>query len=106
MNLFKGKIDAALILPFLIGLIYAGTGGWTSERWTVALSIMGYSVMGKSAYERGLNTYNPKIRSPEEVQFQEALKADSGHHSGKQGRDARGRFMPKENKEPHDEHGF
>lgn len=57
---FKGQIDASLFLPVLIGLLYAGTGGWSAERWNGALAIMG---MGAS-FKAGYNTFNPTLRAP------------------------------------------
>ena len=63
MNRFiKGQIDASLLMPVLIGLLYAGTGGWTAERWNAALAIMGIGAGAKAGYERGFNTYNPELR--------------------------------------------
>jgi hypothetical protein len=61
---FKGQIDASLILPVLIGLLYAGTGGWSAERWNGALAIMGLGAAAKGGYERGYATYNPELRTP------------------------------------------
>jgi len=37
----KGQIDASLLMPLVVGLIYAGTGGWTAERWNTAMAMMG-----------------------------------------------------------------
>jgi hypothetical protein len=64
MKIFKGQIDASLIIPVLIGLLYAGTGGWTAERWNGALAIMGLGAAARGGYERGYHTYNPELRSP------------------------------------------
>ena len=61
---FKGQIDAALIVPVLIGLLYAGTGNWTAERWNGALAIMGLGAAAKGGYQQGYNTYNPDIKQP------------------------------------------
>jgi hypothetical protein len=61
---FKGHIDASLFLPVLIGLLYAGTGGWSAERWNGALAIMGLGAAAKGGYERGFSTYNPSLREP------------------------------------------
>jgi hypothetical protein len=58
MKLFKGQIDASLIIPVLIGLLYAGTGGWSAERWNGALAIMGLGAAARGGYERGYHTYN------------------------------------------------
>lgn len=62
-----GQFDISLILPVAIGLIYAGTGGWTAERWNTALAVMGLSVQ-RGGYERGYNTYNPDLRRRDEDQ--------------------------------------
>lgn len=62
MSLFKGQFDVSLILPVLIGLLYAGTGGWTAERWNGALAIMGLGAAGRAGYERGYWTVNPDLR--------------------------------------------
>jgi hypothetical protein len=74
-RVFKGQIEASLILPVLIGLLYAGTGGWSAERWNGALAIMGLGAAAKGGYERGFNTFNPELRAPERQ------------------RDSRGRFV-------------
>jgi hypothetical protein len=60
-RVFKGQFDVSLILPVLIGLLYAGTGDWTAERWNGALAIMGIG----AGFKAGYNTYNPELRSPE-----------------------------------------
>ena len=72
----KGQVDASLLLPVLIGLLYAGTGGWTAERWNGALAMMGLGAAAKGGYERGFNTFNPELRVP-------------GHRA----RDEKGRFI-------------
>jgi hypothetical protein len=77
-RMFKGQIDASLILPVLIGLLYAGTGGWSAERWNGALAIMGLGAAAKGGYERGYHTFNPELRAPERQ------------------RDSRGRFVPQD----------
>lgn len=59
---FKGQIDASLFLPVLIGLLYAGTGGWSAERWNGALAIMGLGPAARMGYEKGYATYNPELR--------------------------------------------
>lgn len=63
---FKGQFDVSLILPILIGMLYAGTGNWTAERWNGALAIMGLGAAGKAGYEtgygKGYNTYNPDLK--------------------------------------------
>lgn len=63
-GLFRGQIDTGLLLPMAIGLLYAGTGGWSAERWNGALAIMGLGAAGKVGYERGYSTYNPELRKP------------------------------------------
>ena len=77
-RIIKGQIDASLIIPVLIGLLYAGTGGWSAERWNGALAIMGLGAAARGGYERGYATYNPGLRSPERQ------------------RDSRGRYLPQE----------
>lgn len=57
----KGQFDVALVMPMLIGLLYAATGGWTAERWNGALAIMGLGAAAKGGYERGYQTYNPEL---------------------------------------------
>lgn len=64
MSLFKGQFDVALILPVLIGLLYAGTGNWSAERWNGALAIMGLGAASKAGYARGYGTYNPDLHRP------------------------------------------
>lgn len=61
-TLFRGQIDLALVLPVLIGLLYAGTGNWTAERWNGALAIMGLGASAKAGFEKGYATYNPELR--------------------------------------------
>lgn len=53
----------AMIVPVAVGLLYAGTGGWTAERWNGALAIMGLGG-GVAAYRTGYKTYNPELRAP------------------------------------------
>lgn len=65
-RLIKGQVDAALFLPVLIGLLYAGTGGWTAERWNGALAIMGMGGALKAGFSSGYNTYNPNLHRPEQ----------------------------------------
>ena len=77
-RVFRGQIDASLIIPVLIGLLYAGTGGWSAERWNGALAIMGLGAAAKGGYERGYNTFNPELRPPDRQ------------------RDARGWFLPRD----------
>ncbi len=60
----KGQVDASLLIPVLIGLLYAGTGNWSAERWNGALAIMGLGAAARGGYERGFNTYNPDLRQP------------------------------------------
>jgi hypothetical protein len=59
-----GQFDVSLIIPVLIGLLYAGTGSWTAERWNGALAIMGLGAAARGGYERGYNTFNPDLRTP------------------------------------------
>jgi hypothetical protein len=63
---FKGQIDASLFIPVLIGLLYAGTGGWSESRWTGALAIMGLGGAARAGFERGYQTYNPDLRQPQQ----------------------------------------
>lgn len=80
---FRGQIDAALVLPALIGLLYAGTGNWSAERWNGALAIMGLGAAARSGYEKGYSTYNPQLRDPGAGQQERA-------------RDEHGRFLRRE----------
>jgi hypothetical protein len=59
MSIFRGQIDLSSVLPILIGVLYAGTGGWSERRWETALLIMGYSAANKVGYMRGYWTDNP-----------------------------------------------
>lgn len=70
MRFIKGQIDAALFIPVLIGLIYAGTGGWTESRWTGALAIMGLGGAARAGFSSGYNTYNPDLRRPDQPRDQ------------------------------------
>jgi hypothetical protein len=65
-RLIKGQVDAALFIPVLIGLLYAGTGGWTESRWTGALAIMGLGGAARAGWERGFQTYNPNLHRPDQ----------------------------------------
>ena len=76
-----GQFDISLIVPVAIGLIYAGTGGWTAERWNTALAVMGLSV-AKRSYDEGYTTYNPDLRQPPQ--------------GIEQPRDEKGRFIHRE----------
>ena len=62
----KKKLDLMLLLPVAIGLLYAGTGGWSAERWNGALAIMGLGgaarVGEKAGFASGYFTYNPQLR--------------------------------------------
>jgi hypothetical protein len=58
-----GQFDISLLLPVVVGLIYAGTGGWSAERWNTALAVMGLSV-AKRSYDQGYWTENPELRKP------------------------------------------
>ena len=60
----KGQIDASLLMPLVVGLIYAGTGGWTAERWNTAMAMMGIGAGARYGYQRGFSTYNPDLRRP------------------------------------------
>lgn len=64
--MFRGQFDVALILPVLIGLLYAGSGGWTAERWNGALAIMGLGASAKAGFVKGFGTYNPDLHRPEQ----------------------------------------
>lgn len=55
----KGEV-LTLLLPIVIGLLYAGTGGWTAERWNAALAIMGISGVS-AAYQKGYWTENAEL---------------------------------------------
>jgi hypothetical protein len=64
MRYIKGQLDVGLILPVLIGLLYAGSGGWSAERWNGALAIMGLGASARAGFEKGYATYNPELRQP------------------------------------------
>jgi hypothetical protein len=64
MSVFRGQIDMSSIIPIGLGLLYAGTGGWTERRWETALLIMGYSAANKVGFMRGYWTDNPAFRRP------------------------------------------
>ncbi|MGA0848172.1 MAG: hypothetical protein ACO3PY_06165 [Pontimonas sp.] len=80
---FKGQFDVTLIAPILIGLLYAGSGNWSAERWNTALALMGLGGAARAGerigYTRGYGTFNPDLRP---------------HHSpeGDPPRDEHGRF--------------
>jgi hypothetical protein len=61
MNLFAGRINVSTLIPVAVGLLYAGTGGWTDARWTAALAIMGLGPAVKFGYEKGYWTENPEL---------------------------------------------
>lgn len=69
-TLFRGQIEAGLIIPVLVGLLYAGTGNWSAERWNGALAIMGLGGALKAGrvvgFSEGYNTYNPELHQPVE----------------------------------------
>jgi hypothetical protein len=96
-TLFKGQIDASVILPVLIGLLYAGTGNWTAERWNAALAIMGIGAGAKAGYERGYNTFNPDLHrepylEPYQPPLQFPLEPEGTQADGRL-RDERGRYI-------------
>lgn len=66
MTELKKKFDLMVLLPVAIGLLYAGTGGWSAERWNGALAIMGLGGAGrlgeKAGFAQGFATYNPQLR--------------------------------------------
>jgi hypothetical protein len=76
-----GQIDAALFVPVLIGLLYAGTGGWTAERWNGALAIMGLGASAKVGFEKGYQTYNPDLRRPDPPRDDQGRFAKRDEHS-------------------------
>lgn len=61
MKFFSGQINVSTLIPIAIGLLYAGTGGWTDARWTAALAIMGLGPAVKLGYDRGYWTENPEL---------------------------------------------
>jgi hypothetical protein len=102
-TLFKGQIDTAVILPMLIGLLYAGTGNWTAERWNGALAIMGLGPAMKVGYERGYNTFNPELHRepyvlPYQPEYERPLHLEE-HQAGGRLRDEQGRFVKAETRE-------
>jgi hypothetical protein len=60
----EARAWAELLMPIVIGLTIAGTGGWTAERWNTAMAVMGLGPAVKLGYERGYSTYNPSLREP------------------------------------------
>lgn len=55
----KGWME--LILPVVTGLLIAGTGGWTGERWGWGLTVMGFGPAMKMKYDQGYWTPNPNL---------------------------------------------
>lgn len=53
-----------LLLPVVIGLAIAGSGGWTEQRWLAALPVMGLGGARQLGFEKGFATYNPALRKP------------------------------------------
>ena len=51
-----------MLFPAVLGLLYAGTGGWSEDRWNTAFLLMGLGPALKMEYERGYWTLNPKLR--------------------------------------------
>jgi hypothetical protein len=99
-SFFKGQIDASLILPMLIGLLYAGTGDWSAERWNGALAIMGIGAGARAGFERGYNTFNPELHRepyllPYQPEEQRPLHLEDHQAEGRL-RDERGRFTRSE----------
>lgn len=64
MKSSEARAWAELLLPVLVGLAIAGTGGWSAERWNTAMAVMGLGPAVKLGYERGYGTYNPALREP------------------------------------------
>lgn len=64
MSSLEARAWAELLLPVVIGLAIAGSGGWTAERWATALATMGLGGAQRLGYERGYATYNPALREP------------------------------------------
>jgi len=60
----EARAWAELLMPVIIGLAIAGTGGWTAERWNTAMAVMGLGPAVKLGYEKGYATYNPSLREP------------------------------------------
>lgn len=55
-----------LLLPVVVGLLIAGTGGWTGERWGWGLTVMGLGPAMKLKYNEGYWTPNPALGSVRE----------------------------------------
>lgn len=84
MKFFSGKIDVSTLIPIAVGLLYAGTGGWTDARWTAALAIMGLGPAVKFGYDKGYWTENPNITRS--VQPRELVARDEHGRFVKQGK--------------------
>ena len=52
---------ATILVPIIVGLLIAATGGWTSERWAWGLTVMGYGPVAKLKYSQGFWTVNPQL---------------------------------------------
>jgi hypothetical protein len=101
-NLFKGQIDVTTFLPLLIGLLYAGTGNWTAERWNGALAIMGLGASARVGFERGYNTFNPELHRPPYVHYPQEFELPvelEDSQAGGRLRDEHGRFVRADHRE-------
>lgn len=67
-NWFAGRLDVGVLVPMVVGMMYAGTGGWTAERWNGALAMMGLGA-AKGAYEKGYWTENPALRTHPDLEL-------------------------------------
>lgn len=52
---------AELLLPMVLGVLIAGTGGWTEGRWTLGLAVMGYGPAMRMKWNEGYWTRNPQF---------------------------------------------
>lgn len=50
MTSSESRAWAELLLPVVIGLAIAGTGGWTAERWNTAIALIGLSTAVRLGY--------------------------------------------------------
>lgn len=64
MKATEARAWTELLLPVVIGLAIAGTGGWSTDRWATALAVMGLGGAKRLGFEQGYATYNPDLREP------------------------------------------
>jgi hypothetical protein len=64
----EARLWFKMVTPVVVGLIYAGTGDWSNERWIAALSLMSLGPAMQLEYNRGYWTLNPKLRQGEDAE--------------------------------------